>query len=78
MSRTESALGTPFFAPEGLITGITGTKLSFSSSGVVFEGEPLHRAKVIAMQEEDPIDFLNLEIGLDPKRIQSGLDELGL
>lgn len=78
MSRTESALGTPFFAPEGLITGIKATKLSFSSSGAVFEGEPLHRAKVIAMQEEDPIDFLNLEIDLDPKKIQSGLDELGL
>jgi hypothetical protein len=30
------------------------------------------------MQDEDPIDFLNLEIDLDPKKIQSGLDELGL
>lgn len=78
MSRTESALGTPFFAPEGLITGIKTTRLSFSKPGVVFEGEPLHRAKVIAMQEEDPIDFFNLEIDLDPKKIQLGLDELGL
>ena len=78
MSRTESALGTPFFAPEGLITGIKATRLSFSASGDVFEGEPLHRAKVVSMQEEDPIDFLNLDIDLDPKKIQTGLDELGL
>lgn len=78
MSRTESALGTPFFAPEGLITGIKSTRLSFSAAGSVFEGEPLHRAKVISMQEEDPIDFLMLDIDLDPKKIQAGLDELGL
>jgi hypothetical protein len=78
MTRTESALGTPFFAPEGLINGIKAAKLSFSATGEIFEAEPLHRAKVIAMHEDNPIDFLKIEIDLDPKQIQLGLDELGL
>jgi hypothetical protein len=77
MSRTESALGTPFFAPEGLISGLVETKLSYSLSGEVFEAEPLHRPKVISMQDENSIDFLKLEIKIDPKQIQAGLNQLG-
>ena len=78
MSRTESALGTPFFAPEGLITGLVDAKLSYSVGGEVFEAEPLHRPKVVAMQEENSIDFLKIDIEIDPKQIQAGLNELGL
>jgi hypothetical protein len=77
MSRTESALGTPFFAPEGLISGLVETKLSYSSAGEVFEAEPLHRPKVVSMQEENSIDFLKLDIEIDPKQIQTGLNQLG-
>ncbi len=78
MSRTESALGTPFFAPDGLLSGLVETKLSYSLDGGVFQAEPLHRPKVVSMQEENSIDFLKLEIEIDPKQIQIGLDQLGL
>ena len=77
MSRTESALGTPFFAPEGLVMGLVDAKLSYSAGGEVFEAEPLHRPKVVSMQEENSIDFLKLDIEIDPKKIQAGLNELG-
>ena len=78
MSRTESALGTPYFAPEGLISGLVSATLSYSLGGEVFEAEPLHRPKVVSMQEENSIDFLKVDIEIDPIQIQAGLDELGL
>jgi hypothetical protein len=78
MSRTESALGTPFFAPEGLISGLVDAKLSYSLGGEVFEAEPLHRPKAVSMQEENAVDFLQIDIEIDPKQIQAGLNELGL
>lgn len=77
MSRTESALGTPFFAPEGLIMGLVEANLSYSLGGEVFGAEPLHRPKVVSMQEENSIDFLKIDIEIDPKQIQAGLNQLG-
>jgi hypothetical protein len=77
MSRTESALGTPFFAPEGLVMGLVDAKLSYSVGGEVFGAEPLHRPKVVSMQDENPIEFLKVDIEIDPKKIQAGLNELG-
>lgn len=78
MSRTETAVGTPYFAPEGLINGLVSAHLAIEQGGEKFKAEPLHRPKAIFVPEESAADQFSLEVEIDPKGIQSGLNQLSL
>jgi len=78
MNRTETAVGSPYFAPEGLLASIKEVSLVLESGGEKFHSGPLHRPRNIHLAPDvtlsDP--FINIEIDL--AQIGSGAKILGL
>ena len=78
MSRTETALGTPYFSPEGLTLGLQSLQLVIGGMTEKYHGEPLHRPKVIYLPEELSETSFNLTININKREIEKGLLELAI
>ena len=78
MSRTETALGIPYFAPEGLIAGIKSVNLSLNDGGDVYLADPLHRPRSVFVNSETILNTLSLVIDLNLPNLNQGSAELGI
>ena len=78
MSRTETALGTPYYSPDGLVTGISSVSLIIGSQTEKYLGEPLHRPRAIYLSEDITDTNFVLNIELNEKSVKQGISELGI
>jgi hypothetical protein len=78
LNRTETAVGSPFFAPEGLLSSIKSVFLVLEETGEkLFAGE-LHRPRNIHLTSDFTIQSPKLFVELDSEQVSQGVQALGL
>ena len=78
MNRTETAVGSPYFAPEGLLAAIKEVSLVLENGGEKFQSGPLHRPRNIHLASDVVIQDPLLNIEIDLAQIISGAKTLGI
>jgi len=78
VNRTETAVGSPYFAPEGLLASIKEVSLVLEDGGEKFHSGPLHRPRNIHLAPDLVIKDPYINIEIDLAQISSGAKILGI